>query len=90
MKEIKLDIGCYVRAKYLDLPSFENENYYEIDSVGDSCIIYHPYNIIQEIALDNYYEYNLGHFEKEGYKDFVGVFSWTSEYGADSLFEGVE
>ena len=27
---------------------------------------------------------------KEGHKDFVGVFSWTSEYGADSIFEGVE
>lgn len=29
MKEIKLDIGCYVRAKYLNLSSFYNENYYE-------------------------------------------------------------
>lgn len=90
MKEIKLNIGCYVRAKHLELSSFYNENYYEIDSVGDSCIVYHPYNIIQEICLDNYIEYNLGYFEKEGQKDFVGVFSWTTDYGADSIFEGVD
>ena len=89
MKEIKLNIDCYVRAEHLSDISYYNENYYKIESHGDSCCIHYPYHIIQEICHeeDNYYEYNLGYFEKEEYGgDFVEVFSWTSEYGADSLF----
>lgn len=86
MKEIKLNIDCYVRAEHLQDISCYNENYYKIDSCGDSCCTHHPYNIIQEICHEdeNYYEYNLGYFEG---KEFVEIFSWTSDYEADSIFK---
>ena len=85
MKEIKLKIDCYVRAEHLSDISCYNENYYKIESRGDSCCIHYPYNIIQEICHEdeNYFEYNLGYFEG---KDFVEIFSWSSDYGEDSLF----
>lgn len=90
MKKIKLNIGCYVRAEHLKEVSYYNENYYKIESHGDSCFVHHPYNIIREICHEdeNYYEYSLGYFFKgEEYAgNFVEVFSWTSEYGADSSF----
>ena len=44
MKEIKLNINCYVRAEHLKDVSVYNENYYKIESRGDSCCIHYPYN----------------------------------------------
>lgn len=94
MKEIKLNIGSLnIRAEHLQDISCYNENYYRIDSVGDSCCIHYPYDIIKEDCYEdyNYYEYSLGFFEKEEYGgDFVEVFSWTSDYGADSIFSEVK
>ena len=93
MKEIKLNISGSVRAEHLKDVSCYNENYYKIQSRGDSCGIHYPYNIIREICHeeDDYFEYSLGSFfEGEEYAgNFVEAFSWTSEYGAESLFEGV-
>lgn len=91
MKEIKLNINCYVRAEHLKDVSVYNENYYKIKSRGDSCYIRYPYNIIREICHkdENYFEYSLGSFfEGEEYAgNFVEAFSWSSDYGADSIFE---
>lgn len=87
MKEIKLNISqLYVRAEHLAHLSCYNNNYYRIDSCGDSCIVHNPFNIIRETCYeeDDYFEYTLGFFENE---DFIGVFSWTTDYGEDSLFE---
>lgn len=46
MKDIKFNIGCYVRAEHLQDISVYNKNYYKIDSRGDSCCTHYPYNII--------------------------------------------
>lgn len=90
MKELKLNIGpLYVKVEHLQDVSCYNENYYKIESVGDSCCIHHPFNIIQEICHEDYdyYEYSFGHFENgEHGGEFIEVFSWASEYGADSIF----
>lgn len=85
MKELKLSIGSiYVKAEWLKDISYYNNNYYKIDSCGDSCCL-HSNDIIQEICHEdeNYYEYNLGYFENE---EFIEVFSWNSDYGEDSIF----
>lgn len=90
MEEIKLKIDCYVRAEHLRNISVYNENYYKIESRGDSCGVYHPYNIVREVCHEDedYYEYSLGYFSEgeEFGGNFVEVFSWSSEYGEDSLF----
>ena len=90
MKELKLNIGpLYVGAEHWQDVSCYNENYYKIESVGDSCCIHYPFNIIQEICHEDYdyYEYSLGYFENgEHGGEFMEAFSWTSEYGADSIF----
>lgn len=90
MKEVKLNIGSLlVRVEYLQYASGYNEKYYKIESCGDSCCIYYPFDIIQEIyhEEEDYYEYTLGYFESEEYGgNFAEAFSWTSEYGADSIF----
>lgn len=86
MKELKLNISpFYVDAEWLEDISCYNDNYYKIESHGGACCFHYPFNIIQEICHEDegYYEYNLGYFEG---KEFVEVFSWTSEYGADSIF----
>ena len=51
MKELKLNISpLYVKAEWLQDASSYNENYYKIESIGDSCCIHYPFNIIQEIC----------------------------------------
>lgn len=89
MKKQKMEFNIgpvYMKVEYLDLPSFENENFYKVDSLGDNTIIHRPYNILQEIVLEDYIEYSLGFFEKENYKDYVPVFTWASENGEDPIF----
>lgn len=86
LKELELNIGpFYVDAKHLEDVSCYNVNYYKVKSFGNSHCIHNPFDIIQEICHeeDNYYEYSLGGFEGE---EFIPVFSWTSEFGADSIF----
>lgn len=89
MKELTLNIGpIYVKAEWLRDVSSYNENYYKVESVGNSHCIHYPFNIIQEICNNaGYYEYSLGYFEKEEYGgDFIEVFFWTSVSVADSIF----
>ena len=90
MKELKLKIDpIYVKAEWLRDVSSYNENYYKVESVGDSCRTHYPFNIIQEICHEDedYYEYSLGHFENDNYgREFMEVFSWTSDYGESSIF----
>ena len=90
MKELTLNIGpIYVKAERLQDASSYNENYYKVDSIGDSCRTHYPFNIIQEICHEDedYYEYSLGYFENDNYGgEFMEVFSWNSEYGESSIF----
>lgn len=89
MKELTLNIGpIYVKAEWLQDASSYNENYYKVESVGNSRCIHYPFNIIQEIYNNaGYYEYSLGYFEKEEYGgEFIEVFSWTSVSVTDSIF----
>lgn len=92
MKEINLKIDCHIRAEHLQDISWYNENYYKIESSGDSCGVHYPYNIIREVCHEDedYYEYTLGYFsEGEFGEKFVEVFSWSSDYGDDSIFRGL-
>lgn len=51
MKELTLNIGpIYVKAEWLQDASSYNENYYKVESVGNSHCIHYPFNIIQEIC----------------------------------------
>ncbi len=89
MKELTLNIGpIYVKAEWLQDASSYNENYYKVESIGNSRCIHYPFNIIQEICTNaGYYEYSLGYFEKEEYGgEFIEVFSWTSVSVTDSIF----
>lgn len=86
---IKFEIPMYTQVEYLKDVSVYNLNYYKINNHGDTCIIYFDNNIVREICHEeeNYYEYDLGHFEND---KFVPILSWTSEYGEDSIFSEVE
>lgn len=82
---IKFRIPIRAGVEHLKDVSVYNFNYYRLNSFDDSCHFYND-NIVEEIYYEDgdYFEYNLGHFEKG---IFVTVFSWSSEYGEDSIFD---
>lgn len=86
MKEVKFKIPIWAGAEYLEDVSANNFYYYRLNRFDYDCN-FHNNNIVEEIyhEAEDYFEYNLGHFEKDV---FVTVFSWNSEYGADSIFDG--
>lgn len=89
MKELTLNIGpIYVKAEWLQDASSYNENYYKVESAGNSCCIHYPFNIIREVGHnEGYYKYSLGYFEKEECGgEFIEVFSWTSVSIENSIF----
>lgn len=89
MKSLILNISAYIGAELLQDASSYSERYYKIESCDRACCLWYPVDIIQELYHedDDYFEYTLGYFEEEKHGgDFVGVFTWKSDYGADSIF----